>query len=74
MTTATITKTLNKLNLQNKNYSLGFNRFSVLPTRVRKAINLAHLLNTGNTNTHNTVVSFFNSLTELEYVNYLKIS
>ena len=72
MTTATITKTLSKEDLNDNTMSLGFRRFFILPARVKKAIQMAHLLSTGNINSHNSIVSFFESMTDLEYVNYLK--
>ncbi len=72
MTNAAITKTLNKLNSQSKEYSLGFNRWHVLPVRVKKSINLACILK-GENNT-NSMKEFLNNLTEQEYINYLKLA
>ena len=70
MNSATITKTLNNLATQPKNYSLGFRRITVLPKRVRTAINLACILN-GETN-NNSMIAFLNGLNETEYINWLK--
>ena len=76
MTTAIITKTLNKLStkINNNTYSLGFNRLSVLPVRVRRALDLSIYLETGSTDTHSINVSFFENMTEEGYVNYLKLA
>jgi hypothetical protein len=74
MTTATITKTINKLNvlINTSEYSLGFNRLSVLPSRVRRALDLAIYLKTESINTHSFKVDFFQKMNEQEYINYLK--
>ena len=72
MTNTQTTKTLLKLNNQPSNYSLGFNRFSVLPLRVRTYVNLACYIETENINTHNSIVSFFDVMTNEEYITYLK--
>ena len=61
MTTATITKTLAKVNNQPIEYSLGFRRLSVLPLRVRKKINMACILK-GESN-DNSMKEFLNELT-----------
>lgn len=70
MTSATITKTLKKVELQPTEYSLGFRRLTVLPTRVRKNINLSCILK-GEIN-DNSIKEFLNNLTEKEYINWLK--
>jgi len=72
MTTAIITKTLNKLNNQPKNYSLGFNRLTVLPLRVRKNINLSCILK-GESN-NNSMKDYFNGLSEVEFIEWLKLN
>ena len=72
MTTATITKTLTKVNAQPLNYSLGFRRLTVLPLRVRRNINLACVLK-GETN-QNSIKEFLNNLTEQEFINWLKFA
>lgn len=72
MTNATITKTLKKVAEQPSNYSLGFRRLAVLPTRVRKNTNLACILK-GESN-DNSIKEFLNNLTEEEYINWLKLA
>ncbi|SDT47095.1 hypothetical protein SAMN05192545_3921 [Maribacter dokdonensis] len=76
MTPATITKTLNKLNsnLEETHGKLttGAKRYFVLPTRVRRAVDLAIYLETKNVNTWNAKIEFFKNMTEKEYLNYLK--
>ena len=67
-----ITKTLNKVNAQPAEYSLGFKRLTVLPVRVRKNINLACILN-GESN-DNSMKDFLNTLTEQEFINWLKLA
>lgn len=72
MTTATITKTLAKVNSQPLNYSLGFRRLTVLPLRVRRNINLACVLN--GENNQNSIKEFLNNLTDQEFINWLKVA
>ena len=72
MNNATITKTLNKVESQDKNYSLGFKRYISLPARLSKALKLSIYLKTGSINTHDAIVKFFNEMTQDEYINYLK--
>lgn len=72
MTTAQITKTLNKVDAQPKEYSIGFIRLTVLPARVRTNINLACILK-GESNT-NSMLDFFNTLTEEQFINWLKLA
>ena len=67
-----ITKTLNKVNAQPAEYSLGFKRLTVLPVRVRKNINLACVLK-GESN-DNSMKDFLNTLTEQEFINWLKLA
>ena len=74
MTQAAITKTLKREELTDESMSLGFRRFFVLPNRVRKNIQLAHLLETGNIDCHNRIVSFFQAMTDKEYINYMKLA
>jgi hypothetical protein len=71
MKAAEITKTLNKVNAQPNEYSLGFRRLTVLPLRVRKNINLACILKGENNN--NSIKEFLNTLTEQEFINWLKL-
>jgi hypothetical protein len=67
-----ITKTLQNPDLKNETYSLGFRRFTVLPNRVQKMINLYYIINHGLTGSHDYIVNFFSSMTEAEYLEYLK--
>jgi hypothetical protein len=70
MTPATITKTLAKANAQPAEYSLGFRRLTALPVRVRYNISLACILR-GESN-DNSMKEFLNTLTEQEFINWLK--
>ena len=72
MKTAEITKTVNKVNEQPVEYSLGFRRLTVLPIRVRRNINLACILK-GESN-DNSMKEFLNTLTEQEFTNWLKLA
>lgn len=72
MTTAEITKTVNKVNTQPVEYSLGFRRLTVLPVRVRRNINLSCILK-GESN-DNSMKEFLNTLTEQEFINWLKLA
>ncbi len=72
MTQGAITKTLERLNNQPSNYSIGFRRLTVLPKRVRKDINMACVLK-GESN-DNSIKDFFNELTEQEYINWLRLA
>ncbi len=72
MTSATITKILNKVNTQPSEYSLGFRRLTVLPLRVRKNINLACILK-GESN-DNSMKEYLNNLTENEFISWLKVA
>jgi len=73
MTTATITKTLNKLENETKEYSLGFRRLTVLPQRVKRAFDLAANLETNfdAAKAHENQKIFLGKLTEQEYINWL---
>lgn len=72
MTTATITKTLAKVNAQPSEYSLGFRRLTALPVRIRRNVNLACVLK-GESN-DNSMKEFLNNLTEQEFINWLKVA
>ena len=76
MRTATITKTLKKVETQSKEYSLGFRRLTVLPKRVRKDFDLAANLKTNwdGKKALDNQKSFLGGLTEQEYVNWLKLA
>ena len=72
MTTATITKTLNKLASQLKEYSLGFRRYSSLSKRVISNIILSCVLK-GENNTE-SMKKHLNELTDVEFINFLKLA
>lgn len=72
MTASIITKTLDKVNAQPKEYSIGFRRLSVLPVRVRQNISLACVLK--GENNINSIKDFLNNLTEKEFINWLKVA
>lgn len=80
MKASEITKTVNKLNVilelekTDSFYksSLGFKRISVLPVRVRRKINLACILK--GENSDNSMKEFLNTLTEQEFINWLRLS
>ena len=73
MNNATITKTLKKVNESKKNYSLGFSRWSSLPAKVRKNLDLAiYLKNDHIDNMHAEKNEMFESMTESEFVNWMK--
>jgi len=72
MKPAEITKTVNKVNAQPVEYSLGFRRLTVLSIRVRRNINLACVLK-GESN-DNSMKEFLNKLTEQEFINWLKVA
>ena len=72
MTTAQITKTLNKVDAQPKEYSIGFRRLTVLPARVRTNINLSCILK--GENNDNSMKEFLNTLTEEQFINWLKLA
>jgi hypothetical protein len=80
MNAAEITKTVSKLNnlielAKTDSFyktSLGFQRISVLPIRVRRNVNLACVLK-GESNV-NSMIEFLNTLTEQEFINWLKLA
>jgi len=72
MNSATVTKVLNKSKEYNLEYSLGFSRLFALPQRVRKDINLACVLKKETND--NSMKEHLGSLTEEEYINWLKLA
>ena len=72
MRKAEITKILNKIENQPIEYSIGFKRLHVLPVRVRKDINLACVLK--GENNDNSMKNFLNTLTNQEFINWLKLA
>ena len=71
MRTIEITKIVNKVNAQPVEYSLGFKRLTVLPIRVRRNINLACVLK--GENNDNSMKEFLNTLSEQEFINWLRL-
>ena len=68
MNNATITKTLNKFELQDGEYSIGFRRLISLPAKVRKSFDLAGLLNGISINQiHQEQKDFLESLSNEEF-------
>lgn len=72
MKTSIITKTVNKVKAQPVEYSLGFRRLTVLPVKVRRNINLACVLK--DESNDNSIKEFLNTLTEQEFINWLKMT
>ena len=72
MEAAIITKTLQKVNQSSPIYTLGFNRLASLPVRVRKNISYA-CVQKGETNT-DSVKNLFNTMSETEFINWLKLN
>ena len=72
MNASEITKTVNKVNVQPVEYSLGFRRLTVLPVRVRRNINLACVLKGESNDT--SMKEYLNTLTEQEFINWLKVA
>ena len=75
MNKSAITKTLNEVEKLTAQYSLGFARIHALPKRVRNNLNLASLLNgVGTKDAHHQQKDFLESLSESEFLNWLKIA
>ena len=75
MNKATITKTLNKVNSQDKKYSLGFRRLHALPLRSRKMFNLACFSKGIDINeVHQEQKEFLESLNDAEFINWLAVN
>jgi hypothetical protein len=72
MTNQAIGKVLLKSENSKNGYSLGFNRMSALPQRVMKNVILACVLK-GENDTESMRV-FLNELTEIEFINWLKLA
>jgi hypothetical protein len=72
MKTSAITKALKNPSLQDESMSLGFRRYFILPNRIKVNIQTAHLIETGSLNWHDTVVAFFEAMTDNQYTEYLK--
>ena len=72
MKAAVITKTIEKVNAQPSEYTLGFRRLISLPQRVRRNINTACVIN-GESNTL-SFQQLLNEMTEKEFINFLKLA
>ncbi len=72
MTNLAIARTLRNDYMTDDSMLLGFRRWASLPMRVRKDIGTAYFLKTGETNQHDYVVSFFENMTEIEFISYMK--
>ena len=74
MNNSTITKTLKKVNANSKEYSLGFSRLYALPRKVKRAFDLAANLQTNwdGRKALDNQTTFLESLTDQEYINWLK--
>ena len=75
MNNATITKTLKKVEEANKNYSLGFSRWSSLPAKVRRNLDLSIYLKNGNIkDMHKEKTEMFECMTEQKFINWMKVN
>lgn len=72
MRNQTITKVLKKVEIESKEYSLGFSRLTSLPKRVRKNINLACIMR--GENNDNSFKKYLGEMTKKEFINYLKLA
>lgn len=72
MTTATITKTLNKIENQPSNYSIGYKRLASLPQRVK--MNIIKSLALRGESSQLSIKDFLGSLTDAEFVNWMKLN
>jgi hypothetical protein len=72
MTTATITKTIAKVNAQPAEYSIGFKRFTSLPANVHQKMALACVLR-GESNKE-SMKALFNGMTDQEFINWMKFA
>ena len=73
MTTAVITKTLEKISNEPKEYSLGFRRWVCLPKRVKRDIYINCCFLRGENNI-DSMKKFLNDLTEQEFINWMKLA
>ena len=71
MNLATYTKIVNSLDYKNETMSLGFRRWSSLPSKVRLNHFKAFFLKTGETNDHDYSVTFFGNMSEIEFKQYI---
>lgn len=71
MNSANYTKIINSSEYKNESMSIGFRRWSSLPSKVRLNHFKAFYLRTGETNDHDYSVNFFGSMTENEFKQYI---
>lgn len=76
MNNQVIAKIVAKVDSLKNEYSLGFARLHALPTKARKAFNLASILNNGSDlkKIHSEQKEFMQSLSDAEFVNWLKVN
>lgn len=75
MNNQVITKTIAKVESLKNEYSLGFARLHALPTKARKAFNLASILKgTAVNSIHREQKDFMQSLSDAEFVTWLKVN
>lgn len=71
MNQSVITKTLAKVKFEENIYSLGFRRLSALPLKTKRNFDLACELKGIN---HQQQKDFLENLTDIEFVNWLRIN
>lgn len=75
MNSATITKTIKKINSMDDSYSLGFRRLHCLPKRARNSFNLACFSDGIEAeDVHKEQKDFLESLSDKEFVDWLKVN
>lgn len=74
MVQAAITKVLKKIENEKEDYSIEFKRWFHLPSRVKKNIGMAWLVETGNLDYYKPALKMFKEMTDKEYINYLKLA
>jgi hypothetical protein len=74
MKAAIITKTLTKVQSENNEYSLGFNRLTALPKRVRLNMGKAIILKYDRLPLPGEESDYLGSLTDQEFINFLKLA
>lgn len=75
MNKSAITKTFNKAQELSRQYSLGFARLHALPVRVRKALNIASILDGVKLNqVHQQQEAYMESMSDFEFKNWLALA
>lgn len=72
MTTASITKTINKVKAQPAEYSMGFKRFTSLPENIHQKMALACVLR-GESNKE-SMKKLFDGMTDQQFINWMKLA